>query len=331
MARIFLTHDPEARRNYYGERALAGLRSLGEVVLNPTDAPLATPALIEAAKGCEIVVSDRNTPGEEALFIARPELVSFHRCAVDIRTVDVGAASAAGVLVTNASPGFVDAVTELVLGMMVDRARGLSDYAAAYRRGEQPTAVMGRQLCGAVLGVIGYGAIGRRVAELGLALGMTVLVDDPHQSVTAPGLEQAALGDLMARADFVVCLAVATPETENLIDAAALARMKPDAVFVNVSRGELVDEAALEATIRDGRIAGVAMDVGRAPDEMPSPALARLPNVLATPHVGGLTPQAIESQAIETVEQVKAVVSGRLPHNAVNAGQATRLERFGRP
>lgn len=329
MARIFLTHDPDARRNYYGERALGGLRGLGEVVLNPTEAPLATSALIAAAKGCEIIVSDRNTPGEAALFSALPELVSFHRCAVDIRTVDVGAASTAGVLVTNASPGFVDAVAELVLGMMVDRARGLSDYAAAFRRGDQPKPAMGRQLSGATLGVIGYGAIGRRVAELGLALGMTVLVDDPHKDVATDGLEQVALADLMARADFIVCLAVATPETENLIDATALARMKSDAVFVNVSRGGLVDETALEAALREGRIAGAALDVGRADDEMPSPALAALPNVLAAPHVGGLTPQAIESQALETVEQVKALISGRLPHNAINAGKATRLERFG--
>jgi D-3-phosphoglycerate dehydrogenase len=92
MARIFLTHDPASRRNYYGARALRGLRSLGEVLINPTDAPLATPALIEAARHCEIIVSDRNTPGEDALFVALPELVSFHRCAVDIRTLDVGAA-----------------------------------------------------------------------------------------------------------------------------------------------------------------------------------------------------------------------------------------------
>jgi len=329
MARIFLTHDPQARLNYYGENALRGLRSLGEVVLNPTDAPLATPRLIEAAKGCEIIVSDRNTPGEAALFAALPELVSFHRCAVDIRTVDVGAASAAGVLVTNASPGFVDAVAELVLGMMVDRARGLSDYAAAYRRGEQPKAVMGRQLCGAVLGVIGYGAIGGRVAELGLTLGMTVLVHDPYKSATASGLEQVGLADLMARADFVVCLAVATPETKDLIDAAALARMKEDAVFINASRGDLVDEAALADALWEGRIAGAAMDVGLGPDQMPSPALAALPNVLATPHVGGLTPEAIQSQALETVEQVKAVLAGRQPHNAVNAAKATRLRRFG--
>jgi D-3-phosphoglycerate dehydrogenase / 2-oxoglutarate reductase len=329
MTRIFLTHDPEARRKYYGARALCGLRSLGEVFFNPTEAPLATPALIEAARDCEIIVSDRNTPGEAALFNALPELVSFHRCAVDIRTIDVGAASAAGVLVTNASPGFVDAVAELVLGMMIDRARGLSDYNAAYGRGEHPKSVMGRQLSGAALGVIGYGAIGGRVAELGLALGMTVLVHDPHKSVPAPDLEQVALGDLMARADFVVCLAVATPQTRNLIDTEALARMKADAFFINVSRGDLVDEAALEAALRDGTIAGAAVDVGSAPDEMPSPALAALANVLATPHIGGLTPQAIESQALETVDQVRAVLSGRQPDNAVNAVEATRVKRFG--
>jgi D-3-phosphoglycerate dehydrogenase / 2-oxoglutarate reductase len=329
MTRIFLTHESEARRNYYGARALAGLRALGEVVLNDGNAVLSTPDLITAAKDCAIIVSDRSTPGEAMLFAALPDLVSFHRCAVDIRTIDVAAASKHGVLVTNASPGFIDAVAELVLGFLVDRARHISDYAAAYHRGQQPKAIPGHQLAGATLGIIGYGAIGQRLAELGLALGMTVLVEDPYKKVTGAGLEQVSLSDLMARADFVVCLAVATAETENLIDASALASMKSDAVFINVSRGNLVDEKALEVALKDGRLAGAALDVGRSPDQMPSPDLAALPNVVATPHVGGLTPEAIEAQALETVEQVKAVLSGRIPHNAINAEAATRLERFG--
>ena len=89
MVRIFLAHDAESRRNYYGERAIAGLRELGELRLNESAAPLPTAALIEAARGCEILVSDRMTPGEAALFDAAPELVAFLRCAVDIRTIDV--------------------------------------------------------------------------------------------------------------------------------------------------------------------------------------------------------------------------------------------------
>ena len=251
------------------------------------------------------------------------------RCAVDVRTIDLDAASRNGVLVTNASPGFVDAVSELTFGFMVDLARDVTRHATAYHQGRGEEIRIGRQLSGSVLGVLGYGSIGRRVAELGRAFGMTVLACDPYQSVEQPGVEQVEMDALLARADFVVCLVVANERTENLIDAAAFARMKPSAFFVNLSRGNLVAEAALAEALSDGRIAGAAMDVGRAPDQMPSPALAALPNVIATPHVGGLTPAAIESQALETVEQARALAEGRLPHNALNAERATRLARLG--
>ena len=119
-------------------------------------------------------------------------------------------------------------------------------------------------------------------------------------------------------------LAIANEETENLLDAAAFARMKPDAFFINMSRGNLVDEAALTKVLAEGRIAGAAMDVGRAPDQMPSPELARLPNVIATPHVGGLTPPASESQAMDTVRQVEALVKGEVPPGAANLDRWTR-------
>ena len=262
------------------------------------------------------------------MFDAAPDLVAFLRCAVDIRTVDVAAASRNGILVTNASPGFVDAVVELVVGFMVDLSRNVTNATLAYHEERMPKVHMGKQLAGATLGIIGYGSIGKRMAELGTALGMTVLVSDPYKTVEDQDIEQVELDALLARADFVVPLAVATEETENLIDAAAFEMMKATAFFINVSRGNLVNEAALEDALKTGRIAGAAMDVGRAPDQMPSPDLARLPNVLATPHIGGLTRQAVEAQALETVEQVRAIVAGRLPHNAVNAEAATRLERL---
>ncbi len=133
-----------------------------------------------------------------------------------------------------------------------------------------------------------------------------------------------ALDRLLSESDFVACLAMANAQTENLMDAAAFARMRPDAFFINVSRGGLVDEAALEAALREKRIAGAALDVGRAPDQMPTPALAALPNVVATPHVGGLTPPAIAAQALETVRQVEAILQGQAPHGAVNADRWTR-------
>ena len=183
---------------------------------------------------------------------------------------------------------------------------------------------MGRQLAGSALGIIGYGAIGRQLAQLGLVLGMEVLVADPYATVSDERLTQVPMEDLLARADYVVCLAVANDETENLMGQDAFARMKPSAHFLNLSRGNLVDEAALAAALSEGRIAGAALDVGRAPDQMPTPALARLAGVVATPHIGGLTPPAIEHQALDTVGQVAALVHGEIPPGAVNADRWTR-------
>jgi D-3-phosphoglycerate dehydrogenase len=326
---IFLTHEDDARAHYYGDEALARLRALGEVRLNATGRPLTTAQVIELAAGCEVIVSYRQTEGPAEIFESLPDLVAFVRCAVDIRNIDVAAASAAGVLVTRASPGFIDSVAELTVGFMVDLARGITTSTEAYRAGDPPAAGMGRQLRGSTLGIIGYGAIGRRLADLGQALGMHVLVSDPYVQAPPP-LRQTDLATLLAQSDFVVCLAVATAETENLLDARALRRMKRTAYLVNVSRGNLVDEAALADALRAGAIAGCAIDVGRAPDQMPSPHLAALPNVLATPHIGGLVPEAIAHQALETTRQVAEILQGHAPEGAVNAEQATRLARLAR-
>ena len=271
-----------------------------------------------------MIVSDRQTPAPAAVFAGLPRLKAFVRVAVDIRNIDVPAASAAGILVTRSKPSFVPAVAELALGFLIDLARGISRSTADYHAGRVPEARMGRELGGSTIGIIGYGAIGRRLAELALALGMRVLVADPFVTVEDMRIHQVALERLLADADHVVCLAVATEETENLMDATAFARMKRDAVFINLSRGNLVDEAALAAALREGRIAGAAMDVGRAPDQMPSPELARLPNVIATPHTGGLTPQAIEGQALHSVDQIAALLRGEIPEGAVNAQSWSR-------
>jgi D-3-phosphoglycerate dehydrogenase len=328
MARIFLTHPPEALANYYGERALKGLREVGEVRLNTAGRELSTRELIDAARGCDLIVSYRQTPGEAELFAGSPDLVAFSRCAIDIRNVDVAAASAAGILVTQASAGFIASVSEWTIGAMVDLGRGITAAAASYHAGKVPPARMGRQLMGATLGIVGYGQIGRQLARLGLALGMKVIVSDPFARVDDPALVQTGLPELLSQSDYVVCLAVANERTENLMNAAAFAQMKPGAFFVNPSRGNLVDEAALEAALESGHLAGAALDVGRAPDQMPTPALAKHPRVIATPHVAGLTPEAIEHQAFDTVAQAADIVRGRIPKGAVNADKATRLARL---
>jgi D-3-phosphoglycerate dehydrogenase / 2-oxoglutarate reductase len=317
--KILLTHSPEAMANYYGERALAALRQAGDVVRNNKPHSLEGEELINAAKDCDLIVSYRQSPGPAELFERLPRLVAFLRCAIDIRNVDVAAASKAGVLVTQASAGFITSVTELVIGFLVDLSRGISRSRIHYREHEIPKAHMGRELKGSTIGVIGYGAIGREVVRVCKALGMRVLVNDPYQKV-----EQVTLDQLLRESDYVVPLAVATPETENLIGKDAFAKMKEGACLINVSRGNLVDEAALEAALDSGRLAGCAMDVGRAPDQMPTPRLAAREDVIATPHTAGLTPQAIEHQSMETAAQAAEIVQGRSPKGAVNAEHWTR-------
>ena len=317
--KILLTHSPEAMANYYGERALAGLRAVGDVKSNQKSDSLEGEALIAAAEDCDLIVSYRQSPGPAAVFERLPRLIAFLRCAIDIRNVDVAAASKAGVLVTQASAGFVTSVTEMVLGFLVDLSRGITRSATLYHQGRVPKAAMGRELKGSTLGVIGYGAIGKEVTRIGRALGMRVLVHDPYQQV-----DQVPLDTLLRESDYVVPLAVATAETENLMNAEAFFKMKKGAYLINVSRGNLVDEAALEAALDSGRLAGCAMDVGRASDQMPTPRLAARPDVIATPHTAGLTMPAIEHQSLETVAQAAEIVKGRVPKGAVNAEHWTR-------
>lgn len=328
MTRVFVTHPTSQLDQYFGPNAARALQAIADVRFNPEPHELPTTELIAAAQGCDALIAYRQTPGPEALFRELPQLAAFIRCAVDIRTVDIAAASAHGVLVTQASPGYAAAVAEWIVGAMIDLARGTSRYAAAYHQGEVPVPQMGRQLRGSTLGVVGYGEIGRTLGELALALGMRLLVNTPQPLGARAGMEPVPQARLLAESDFVVCLAPANAQTENLMGAAAFAAMKRGAFFVNASRGELVDEAALLQALDSGQLAGCAIDVGRAPDQMPSPLLARHPRVVAAPHIGGLTLPAIEHQALETVAQLSALQRGEMPKGAVNAESATRLKRW---
>lgn len=325
--RIFLTHPPEALANWYGERALSELGTVAEVVLNPKDREISPTELVAAAQGCAIIIADRQTPGEAVLFGALPDLVAFSRVGVDIRNVDVAAASAAGVLVTQASRGFMAAVAEWIIGAMIAACRHIPSYAEAYKRGEEPASVLGRQLDGSTLGVIGYGAIAAHLCDIAVAVGMRVVVADPYKQVDPP-LRQTDMVTLLAESDFVVPLANATAETENLIDEAALARMKPTAWLVNASRGNLVDETALARALDERRIAGAALDVGRAPDQKPSPHLTARPNVIATPHIAGLTRESVEHQSLETCGRRRRSSAARSPLARSMPSIATRFGRF---
>ncbi len=327
--RILLTHTPNMRTTYFGTKALLELNGLGTVVLHEAATPMTADAVILAAKGCQIVIADRNTPLPAAVFPGLTTVIAALRVAVDIRNIDVAAASAAGILVCQASRTWVASVAEMAVGLMIDTARGISRSNIAYKTGREPEICTGRQLRGSTIGIIGYGPLGRYLADLALALGMTVLVADPYATADRAGVTQVSLDDLLAAADFVLPAAVATDETENLINAAALARMKPTAFLINLSRGNLVDEAALEAALDAKRIAGAALDVGRAADQKPSLHIARRNDVSATPHIAGLTQGATEGQALEVVSQTAEILSGRMPIGAVNAAAARRMRKSG--
>ncbi|WP_368414843.1 NAD(P)-dependent oxidoreductase [Falsiroseomonas sp.] len=327
--RVFLAHTPEMRANYYGARALAELRKVADVTLHEGAETLSGAALAAAAAGCQAIIADRATPGMAATFDQSPDLLAFLRVAVDVSTIDIAAASRHGVLVTQATPGFVDSVAELAIGMMVDLARGISGYAAAFQAGRVPEPRMGRQLAGRTLGLIGYGRIARRVAQIAVAMRMRVLANDPYATIADPGVESVPMDRLLAESDVVMPLAVANDATRHVVDAAALAAMRRGVLLVNLSRGQLVDEAALAAALDSGQVAAAAMDVGMAPDQWPHPALAARPNVIATPHIGGLTPEAAEHQAMDTVRQVAALAAGRVPDGTMNLDRAHRLARLG--
>lgn len=324
---VFLTHNDEDRDVYYG-RALPALQALARVVVNPSGRDLSTPELIAAAAGCDVVIAHRSTPGEAALFDELPGLLAFLRCAVDISTIDVPAANAAGVLVGHADKAFIPSAAELALALMLDLARNVTESTIDYREAAPSRQRPGIQLSGRTAGIIGYGGIGSYLAEVLRHLGMHVLICDPVADASSDGFEQCDLGDLLGRADFVLPLAPATAATENMIDADALRSMRPGTMLVNVSRGELLDEAAVAAALDSGHLGGLAMDVGRGADQRPSSELARRPGVVATPHLGGLTPDNADAQAMSSVEQVRAMLDGVMPPRAVNVEHAHRLRAW---
>lgn len=325
--RVFVTHNPEDLDAYFA-RALPDLAAIADVVHNPLDRDLTADELTAAAAECQVIVAHRSAAGPAGLFAASPELIAFLRCAVDISTIDVEAASAHGVLVAQADKSFIASTAELALGLLIDAARKISESTIDYRAGDEPPQRPGRQLRGQTAGIIGYGSVGSYLADLLASIGMTVLVHDPYVDEIANGIQRVDLQSLLARADAVFPLAPSEPATENMIGAPELPAMKPGATLVNVSRGELLDEDAVAAALDAGHLGALAMDVGRAPDQRPSSGLARRPNVVATPHLGGLTPENADEQAASSVEQVQAMIDGTMPPRAVNPDDACRLRTY---
>lgn len=253
---------------------------------------------------------------------AAPLLRVVGRAGIGVDNIDVAAATRHGVLVMNSPDANANTTAEHALSLIFALARAIPAADRSVRAGKwERTRFVGTELAGKVLGVIGGGNIGRRVAAKAKALGLHVLVHDPYlaaDALRAEQIEVVALDALLARSDIVTIHVPLLDSTRNLIDAAAIARMKPGARIVNCARGGIVAEQDLAEALRTGRLAGAALDVF---EQEPPPAdhpLLSLDNVVLTPHLGASTAEAQSRASLEICEQVLAYLSDGEVKNAVN-------------
>jgi glyoxylate reductase len=261
--------------------------------------------------GLMLMLTDR--VDDELLDAAGPQLRIVADYAVGVDNVDLEACRRRGVTVTNTPGVLTRATAELTIALILSLLRRVTEGDRLIRRGEDwiwaPNLMLGRGLDGLVLGLVGHGRIGREVEMLALAHGMNVVY-----SSRSGGL---ALDDLLAACDVVSLHLPLTGESRHLIDAAALARMKPGAALVNTSRGPIVDEEALVTALREGRLAGAALDVYEHEPEV-HPGLLGLDNVVLVPHLGSATQETREAMGMLCVEALGSVLlEGRVPENAV--------------
>jgi D-3-phosphoglycerate dehydrogenase len=256
------------------------------------------------------------------LIAAGTNLQVIGRAGVGVDNVDLDAATRAGITVVNAPTGNTIAAAEHTIALLLALARNVPAADASLRRGEwSRQKLQGVQLRGRTLGIIGLGKIGMAVAERARGFGMTLLGSDPFvtgEQASLRGVELVSLETLLERSDAITVHVPLTRGTTSLIDARALARMKPGAFVLNVARGGIVDEAALAAALRDGRIGGAGIDVFETEPPAGSPLL-EAPRTVLTPHLGASTMEAQVAVAEEIAEQVLDVLDGRPAQYAVNA------------
>ncbi|HEY7537651.1 MAG TPA: phosphoglycerate dehydrogenase [Gaiellaceae bacterium] len=242
------------------------------------------------------------------------------RAGVGVDNVDVEAATRRGIVVANAPESNVVSAAEHTVGLLVALARNIPQAHAALKEGRWERARWGGvELAEKTLGVLGFGRIGQQVARRAVGLQMRVVAYDPFVSAVRfreLGVESDSLESVLARADFVTLHLPLSEETRNLIDAAAIARMKDGVRIVNAARGELVDEAALIEALRSGKVAGAAVDVFSI--EPYSGPLLEAPNLVVTPHLAASTEEAQDRAGLIVAEQVAAALEGGLVTNAVN-------------
>ncbi len=308
----------------FSETGLAVLRDAGIDVVSVVGQPAS--ALQAALATADGLIVRSETKVDRALLAFGPKLSVVARAGVGVDAIDVGAATDAGIVVLNTPGANTLAATEQTFALMLSLARHTPEAVASIRAGRwERKPFIGTELAGKTLGIVGLGRIGGAVAQRAAAFGMQLIASDPFISrsrAEALGAELMPLDDVLARADIVTLHVPLSHQTIGLIDAAKLARMQPHAYLINCARGGVIDEAALLLALDAGTLRGAAIDVVA---EEPPPAdgsgarLHRHPKVIATPHLGGSTVEALERIAIELAHDVASVLLGGPASAAVNA------------
>ncbi|MEE8337718.1 MAG: D-glycerate dehydrogenase [Dehalococcoidia bacterium] len=313
--RVFVT------RVLPGSAPLDRLRAAADVDVWEPDHPPPAEELAARAASCDGLLSMLTERVDGALLDRCPGLRVVANMAVGYDNIDVPAATERGVLVTNTPGVLTETTADLAFALLLAGARRLSEGERAVREGAwgpwHPTWLLGRDINGATLGIVGPGRIGRAVAERAGGFGMRVLYHGRRKVADFPG-ELMSLDALLATSDFISVHVPLNAETERMFDATTFEHMQPHAVFVNTSRGGVVDQPALAAALREGRIGAAALDV-TAPEPLPpDDPLLDAPNLLVVPHVGSATERTRERMASLAVDGLLAGLSGEQPQHLVN-------------
>jgi glyoxylate reductase len=305
QARVFVT------RQLPGD-ALDRLEAEHDVEVWPERLPPSQDELRARAPGLEGLLSTLTDRVDAELIDAAPRLRAISNYAVGVDNVDVAAATARGIPVGNTPGVLTDSTADLAMALMLGIARRLAEGESFVRAGKwktwEPGLMLGRDLHGATVGIVGYGRIGKAVARRLEGFGCELLTTSRSDGVP--------LDELLERSDFVTLHCPLTPETRGLIDAAALRRMKSTAYLVNTARGPVVDTDALAAALHAGEVAGAALDVT---DPEPLPAdhpLLDAPNLLVVPHIASATHATRGRMAEIAVDNLLAGLAGEpMPHS----------------
>ena len=258
-----------------------------------------------------------------------PHLRVIGRAGVGVDNVDVEFATARGIVVMNTPGANAVAVAEHTLGLMLALARHITRADESLRAGKwEKKSLQGSELHGKVLGIVGLGRVGTELARRGRVLNMQVVAFDPYVSqhlVEELNIRAATLDEVLAASDYLSLHVGLTPQTQNMINAASLAKMKRGVRIINCARGELIDEAALLAALASGHVAGAALDVF-AKEPPGDNALLRHPRVISTPHIAGSTAEALEAVGVQIAQQVATYLRESVAQNAVNVPSLSDAE-----